>query len=100
MTFEDEDHPKWDSWYDDARIVIYQRVQDIEKFTIFDDTITYVNIWSDDKSYSYLKYGAFSQHADHVGDFERIMYVANTWNHSMDTENTNPDLKQKFQRFR
>ncbi len=50
--------------------------------------------------YDYLKFGLFGQHEGHTGDFGRVMYVANTWNHAMDTENTNPDLRQKLLRFR
>ena len=101
LTFKDEDHPTLDAYYDMARESYYKRIKDIEKFYVQNgNEIKYHNIWSDDKSYDYLKLGLFGQHAYHTGDFGRIMYVANTWNHAMDTENTNPDLRQKLLRFR
>ncbi len=101
LTFKDEDHPKWDSKYDSVRGDHYGRIQDIETFIVKqNDKVQYDDIWSDDKSYDYLLFGIFGQHAYHTGDFDRVMYVANTWNHAMDTENTNPDLRQKLFRFR
>ena len=90
LTFTDEDHPiPWiDSWYDDIRMDVYGRITDIETFYVDDDQIEFIGVWSDEQTF----YKLIPLHYTSEMSFQNTVYVSNTWNHMMSTEDTNPSM--------
>ncbi len=85
LTFTDEDHPLVDEWYDGERLKEYGRIKDIEKFYVSNDKVWFLD--SGSKGQSFYSIGF---HYQDVNSFSNTVYVSNTWNHMMDTSNTNP----------
>ena len=89
LTFADEDHPdpNWDEFWDNWRQIRYQRVADIESFTVNSDGVVFNNIWDNDRTFAEF----WGQHGDNTRSYYSGMsiYVSNVWNHAMDTSNEN-----------
>lgn len=94
LYFRDEDHPSLDAFYDDIRLVWYGRVHDIESFTITNNRqITFDNTWSSTHGYDYSNFFVgFHGTATKSYTPGQTIYVSNTWNHMMDTLDTNGSL--------
>ncbi len=88
LTFADEDHPVSyiDAGYDVYRLYEYGRIQDVEKFYVSNGNIWFLD--SGSKSQGFLSFAPI--HYQVMSDFSNTLYVSNTWNHLMDTQNTNP----------
>lgn len=96
LTFDDEDHPYLDTAYDYARTWLYSRTQDVEMFRISDSGyITFPNTWSSTNEYDYLFLGV-GYHGTTIKQYHPTdtVYVSNTWNHMMDTSDTNRNLQK------
>jgi len=97
LSFEDEDHPFLDPLYDGLRLILYQRIHDIESFTIRNNNqIIFDNVWSSNNQYDCLEGLANSIGCHRSGTLNytpgQTIYVSNTWNHMMSTSDTNPSL--------
>ncbi len=96
LSFYDEDHPLIDIVYDRIRLELYKRVHDIEMFVIKNNNvITFDNTWSSTNTYDCV----FDIHGCHRTTTKaytpgQTIYVSNTWNHMMDTFDTNPRLNK------
>ena len=94
LYFKDEDHPLLDAFYDNFRQVWYQRVHDIESFTIKNNrVITFDDTWSSTQDYDGT-WGGYAHHYTTSRTYTpgQTVYVSNTWNHMMDTLDTNSSL--------
>ncbi len=94
LYFYDEDHPTLDAAYDRVRIIMYDRIHDIEIFTIKNNNqIEFDNTWSN--SWDYLCTTIYC-HATTTKPYTpgQIIYVSNTWNHMMDISDTNRSLSK------
>ena len=97
LTFQDEDHPRIDALYDQIRQRLYGRIMDIESFVIENNRIiTFDNTWSSTNSFNCLFLGTAGCHATTSKAYMsgQTIYVSNTWNHMMDTVDTNSRLKK------
>ena len=95
LYFRDEDHPTWDVFYDHIRLVLYQRMHDIESFTIQNNrTIEFDETWSSTHGYTYTQSFDRGFHGTTTKTYVpgQTIYVSNTWNHMMDTLDTNGSL--------
>lgn len=92
----DEDHPYLDSLYDGIRQSWYGRIYDIETFTIKNNnTIEFDNAWSSTNDYDCLSWNIAGCHSTTTKSYSGgTVYVANTWNHMMDTSDTNTSLSK------
>ncbi len=90
----DEDHPTLDSYYDGLRQAWYGRTHDIETFTIKNNsTIEFDGTWSNGHNFNdtcWLIAGCHDT-TTKTGSGGNV-YVSNTWNHMMDTSDTNSSL--------
>ena len=92
LYFEDEDHPKFDAAYDELRLILYGRTHDIEMFSIHNNNqIKFDDTWSSTRDYVCLVPHCHYTTTKSYTPGETI-YVSNTWNHMMDTSNTNPGM--------
>ncbi len=95
LYFKDEDHPTIDEAYDKIRLIMYKRTHDIEMFSIYNnDKIKFDNTWSSTNNYV-CGAGSFDTLVCHGTKTKtyipaQTVYVSNTWNHMMDTSDTNP----------
>lgn len=97
LHFRDEDHPVSDRLYDSIRSVLYGRVHDIESFTIENNrVIRFDGVWS--STHDYSAEGVFHLHLTTAKAYMpgQTIYVSNTWNHIMDTLDTNSSLAKKW----
>lgn len=97
LYFADEDHPYLDAAYDELRKVIWKRTHDIEKFIIHNNNrIEFDNTWSSNNSYDCLTLLQTGCHSTTTKSYRpgSIVYVSNTWNHMMDTSDTNRQLSK------
>jgi hypothetical protein len=87
LTFSDEDHPvpATDLAYDLVRIQIYGTIKDVEKFYVSNGDVWFLDTGSKSQSFWTL----VPTHYQDVNSFSSTVYVSNTWNHMMDTSNTN-----------
>jgi len=95
LYFYDEDHPDRDAFYDEIRSVIYQRVHDEETVTIVNNNqLKFIRTWSSTHDYDDLCFVIFGCHETTTKEYTpgQVIYVSNTWNHMMDTTNTNAGL--------
>ena len=92
----DEDHPYLDELYDGIRQSWYDRIYDIETFTIKNNnTIEFDNSWSSSNDYDCLSWYIAGCHATTTKSYSGgTVYVSNTWNHMLDTSDTNPSLSK------
>jgi len=98
LSFIDEDHPNpvWDVLYDAYRQGEYGRTHDVEMFIITNNNmITFPNTWSSVHGYDYTLNGLWDPRGFHGTTTKsytpgQTIYVSNTWNHMMDTIDTNP----------
>jgi len=92
LTFADEDHPDpwWDAFWDDWRQVRYNRITDIESFTVDSNGINFDGIWSNNKTFAEF----WGQHESIVRSYSSgsPVYISNVWNHSLDTSNENSGM--------
>ncbi len=99
LSFLDEDHPYLDSFYDGVRLFLFNRTFDIESFVIKNNNqIIFGDTWSSSNSYDCTR-----SSLDHRGCHStttksytpgQTIYVSNTWNHMMDTSDTNRSLSK------
>ena len=97
LYFYDEDHPDHDELYDQLRIDWYGRIHDIESFSIKNNNkIEFDDTWSSTNDFDCLTWIAFGCHATTTKTYVpgQTIYVSNTWNHMMDTSDTNPSLSK------
>ena len=87
LTFSDEDHPVpgTDQAYDAVRLQIYGTIKDVEKFYVSNGNVWFLDTGSLSQSFWTL----VPTHYQDVNSFSSTVYVSNTWNHMMDTSNTN-----------
>lgn len=90
LYFEDEDHPDplTDAAYDAWRWLYYGRIEDIESFTVENNTINFNGIWDNDKTYA----EPIGQHGNKTRSYGTTVYVSNVWNHAMDKYDNNPSM--------
>ena len=96
LYFYDEDHPFADAFYDGLRQVMYGRTHDIESFTIKNNNqIKFYETWSSTNSYADCVFD-FTCHKTTTKTYVpgQTVYVSNTWNHMMDTSDTNRSLQK------
>ncbi len=88
LTFADEDHPipHVDANYDIYRLYEYGRIQDIESFYVSNGKVWFLDSGSKSQSFWIL---TVPIHHQDINNFSDTVYVSNTWNHMMDTSNTN-----------
>ncbi|MDA8001578.1 MAG: hypothetical protein MPL62_09860 [Alphaproteobacteria bacterium] len=94
LYFYDEDHPWADTAYDILRGLMYNRDHDEEIFIIHGNSrIEFPNTWSSDGVYACLD-GPAGCHYTTTKPYVpgSTVYVSNTWNHMMDTSDTNWDF--------
>ena len=94
MSFVDEDHPYLDALYDVLRFDQFNRVHDVESFIIKNNNqIEFDDSWSSSNDYDCLFLGVVGCHETTTKTYipGQTVYVSNTWNHMMDTSNTNPN---------
>lgn len=92
LIFDDEDHPDkamdifWDHW----RQVQYGRTADIESFYITSKGIHFDGIWKNESTFADF----LGQHGSKIRPYVRdsSIYISNTWNHSLDTINSNSEM--------
>lgn len=90
LYFKDEDHPDpiTDAVYDAWRWLYYGRIEDIESFTVENNTINFNGIWDNDKTYA----EPIGQHGNKTRSYGTTVYVSNVWNHAMDRYDNNPSM--------
>ena len=88
LTFKDEDHPDptIDVAYDAYRLAVYGTIKDVEKFYVSNGDIWFLDTASKSQTFNTF----WPTHYQEVNSFSSSVYVSNTWNHLMDTSNTNP----------
>lgn len=94
LSFYDEDHPGHDAAYDALRWVLFNRTFDIETFAIKNNNqIIFDNTYSGSNDFDCLLWGG-GCHLTHTKTYYpgSTVYVSNTWNHMMNTYDTNPSL--------
>ena len=94
LSFYDEDHPTLDAAYDAVRWVTLNRTFDIESFTIKNNNkIIFDDTYSGTNGFDCLYWGA-GCHATKTKTYTpgSTIYVSNTWNHMMNTYDTNTGL--------
>ena len=94
LSFLDEDHPYLDAFYDGIREWHFNRVHDVESFIIKNNNqIEFDDSWSSSNDYDCLTWTQQGCHATTTKTYYpgQTVYVSNTWNHMMDTSNTNPN---------
>ena len=92
LSFLDEDHPELDAFYDGLRWLLFNRVHDIESFTIINNNqIEFDDAWSSSNDYDCMTWTHLGCHATTTKSYipGQTIYVSNIWNHMMDTSNTN-----------
>ena len=95
LYFYDEDHPDRDAMYDSIRKVWFGRTQDIESITIHNNRlIEFDDVWSSNNRYDCTSLIIFGCHETTIKSYipGQTVYVSNTWNHMMDTSDTNRSL--------
>ena len=94
LTFTDEDHPVAyiDAAYDIIRLYEYGRIQDVEKFYVSNGDVWFLDSGSKTQTFWIL---TVPVHYQDVNSFSNTVYVSNTWNHLMDTSNTNSGASMK-----
>jgi len=95
LSFLDEDHPDHDALYDALRFFMFNRVFDIESFTIRNNNqIVFDDTWSSTDQYDCLESAIYGCHRSGTLNYTpgQTVYVSNTWNHMMSTSDTNPSL--------
>ena len=95
LTFNDEDHPRADAFYDGIRQNLYHRIADIETFDIKNNNeIIYVRTFSLTDDFDCLRGWAIGCHNSGTQTYTPgdTIYVSNTWNHMMSTSDTNSSL--------
>ncbi|RNJ78439.1 MAG: hypothetical protein EB829_04790 [Nitrosopumilus sp. H8] len=103
LYFHDEDHPSGDLFYDAIRLVMFFRTHDIESFVIHSNNrIEFDYTWSSNNRYDCLEPlpdvawlgDVAGCHATTTKSYipGQTIYVSNTWNHMMDTSDTNRSL--------
>lgn len=92
LYFKDEDHPDpiTDALYDVWRLLYYGRIEDIESFTVENNTINFNGIWDNDKTYA----EPVGQHGNKTRSYGTTVYVSNVWNHAMDKYDNNPSMSK------
>ncbi len=99
LSFLDEDHPYLDSFYDSVRFFMFNRTFDIESFVIKNNNqIIFGDTWSSSNSYDCTR-GSLDPRGCHFTTTKsytpgQTIYVSNTWNHMMDTSDTNRSLSK------
>ncbi|MBU7026885.1 MAG: VCBS repeat-containing protein [Theionarchaea archaeon] len=96
LYFTDEDHKHdrfIDILYDIARAVWHKRIKDIESFYVANGKICFEHIWSNDNSYSQRDSGTH-KNGERPYNQDVVIYVSNTWNHAMDTIDTNSKMRK------
>ena len=94
LSFYDEDHPNFDAAYDAIRWIMFNRTFDIESFTIRNNNqIIFDNTYSSSNDFDCLQ-EIEGCHLTHTKTYHpgSTVYVSNTWNHMMNTYDTNPTL--------
>ena len=96
LYWHDEDHPYLDDVYDGLRQAWFGRTYDVETFVIKNNnTIEFDTTWSDDNDYDCLDWDFAGCHETTKKSYSGgTVYVANTWNHMMDTFDTNTSLSK------
>ena len=92
LKFYDEDHPNLDEFYDEVRLFWLHRIYDVEPIIIHNNNlIEFDNTWSSTNDYDCLSL-IFACHETTIKAYTpgQVVYVSNTWNHMMDTSDTNP----------
>ena len=107
LHFRDEDnpYPRWDSFWDNLRRIIYGRIEDVEVVKVVpalyssnhQDEIVFDDTYSNGKTFAYVHWVAgipFGYHgtatiSTALFTWPQPLYVANTWNHMMDLINDN-----------
>ena len=99
LSFYDEDHPNYDAVYDavyDAlRCLLFNRTFGIEAFTIKNNNqIIFDNTYSSNNDFDCLDW-FHGCHSTFTKTYypSSTVYVSNTWNHMMNTHDTNPNLR-------
>ncbi|MBS1268186.1 MAG: hypothetical protein MAG458_00908 [Nitrosopumilus sp.] len=95
LYFFDEDHPYLDAFYDALRISWYQRIIDIESFDIKNNNqIIFDDTYSSSNDFDCLAGSIVGCHLTATKTYSpgATIYVSNTWNHMMNTSDTNPSL--------
>lgn len=96
LYFRDEDHPNptLDALYDAWRKLYYGRTYDIESFTVQNGTISFNNIWDQDRTYAY----PMGTHGSTTRTWSSgiSVYISNVWNHAMDTRDKNPGMNKTW----
>ena len=95
LSFYDEDHPEHDALYDAVRWVIFNRTFDIETFAIKNNNqIVFDDTYSSSNDFDCLEELVYGCHETHTKTYYpgSTVYVSNTWNHMMNTYDTNPSL--------
>jgi hypothetical protein len=98
LWIDNPDASLFDKTYDVVRFVKYKRIADREKITVtkgwmYDAWIKFYGIWSSE--YAYGGKAWFGVHEFKSREYNNknvVVYVSNTWNHAMDTEDTNPGM--------
>lgn len=90
LYFYDEDHPDptTDALYDAWRLLWYGRIEDIESFTVENNTINFNGIWDNNMTYAEW----WGQHGNKTRSYTTTVYVSNVWNHAMDRYDKNPSM--------
>ena len=98
LTFDDDDHPFLDRGYDELRMIMFDRKEDMESFSIENNRIiVFDNTWSSDGRFDCLFLGAGCHHTTAKAYTPgQIVYVSNTWNHMMDTSDTNRSYPKSY----
>ena len=99
LHFYDEDHPYLDALYDKVRYVLYGRVHDVESFTIKNNRqIEFDETWSSAHNYNHMDWLSRGFHGTTTKTYMpgQTIYVSNTWNHMMDTSDTNRYLTKSW----
>ncbi len=91
LTFKDQDHSLFDAAYDVAHYLLWNRVTDIKVFYVSNGDVWFLDSGSKSETFYELN----PSHFQDVNDFSDTVYVSNTWNHMMDTSNTNPSFSMK-----
>lgn len=92
LSFIDEDHPNpWiDASYDQIRLVIHERIADIEVFYVTLSGIYFDDTWSQGQDF----FVWVGPHGTFTRPFSSTVYVSNTWNHNFDIVDENPGMSK------
>ena len=90
-----EDHPDYDAAYDALRWLLFNRTFDIETFAIKNNNqIIFDDTYSGSNDFDCLRGTGAGCHLTHTKTYftGSTVFVSNTWNHMMNTYDTNPSL--------